>query len=147
MWYDRKARNYFAWDGNSVKNISEKIKVPLYNEENDSPDDPGNYGVVKWMRNDEAVFVYDRYGVWKVNPDANQLPVNIINGRDRKIRYRYVQVDPEERYIARDQQIVLTTFNEVTKKAGLWETKYKDDEYVGKVFLPIQITENPTLTR
>ncbi|HMU57227.1 MAG TPA: S9 family peptidase, partial [Chitinophagaceae bacterium] len=40
MWYDSKARNYFAWDGNTTRNLTEKIKYPLWNEENDMPDDP-----------------------------------------------------------------------------------------------------------
>ena len=29
MWYDRKAKNYFAYDGKETKNITAKIKVPL----------------------------------------------------------------------------------------------------------------------
>ena len=48
LWYDRIARHYFTWDGSVTKNITEKIKLPLYQEDWDTPDEPANYGVVKW---------------------------------------------------------------------------------------------------
>jgi hypothetical protein len=55
MWYDYKEKNYFAWDGDSTRNITSKIKVPLYNEEHDSPSDPAPYGVMGWHEGDSAV--------------------------------------------------------------------------------------------
>ena len=70
MWYDRKAKNYFAYDGKETKNITAKIKVPLYDEENDTPDYPSPYGVMGWHEGDSAVYIYDRYDIWKVDPLA-----------------------------------------------------------------------------
>jgi hypothetical protein len=96
MWYDRKARNYFAWDGTATRNITEKIKVPLWNEEFDSPDEPNNYGVMGWLKEDSAVFIYDRYDVWQVFPNGITSPTLFVNNRKDKIRLRYVQVDPDE---------------------------------------------------
>ena len=58
MWYDRKAKNYFAYDGKETKNITAKIKVPLYDEENDTPDYPSPYGVMGWQEDDTAVFMF-----------------------------------------------------------------------------------------
>ena len=43
--------------------------MPLWNEEYDSPDDPPPYGVMGWHEGDSAVYIYDRYDVWKVNPE------------------------------------------------------------------------------
>ncbi|HNR18318.1 MAG TPA: S9 family peptidase, partial [Chitinophagaceae bacterium] len=63
MWYDSKARHYFIWDGKETKNITQKIKYPLWNEEHDSPSDPSPYGVMGWHEGDSAVYVYDRYDV------------------------------------------------------------------------------------
>lgn len=137
MWYDRKARHYFAWDGGTTRNITAKIKVPLWNEQNDLPDEPGNYGVMKWQENDEAFFVYDRYGVWKIDATTNQFPVNIISGREKKIRYRYVQTDIDEKCIKSGQQLVFQTFNEVNKQAGLWRGLYTGDKSISKQLLPI----------
>jgi dipeptidyl aminopeptidase/acylaminoacyl peptidase len=124
MWYDRKAKNYFTWDGNSIKNITAKIKVPLWNEENDTPDLPGPYGIMGWEKDERVSLIYDRYGVWKVNADGSGTPQLIIGDRKNKRSYRYVRVDPEERSIESGQSIVFRTFNDNTKQAGLWQGKY-----------------------
>ena len=147
MWYDRKARNYFAWDGAATRNITEKIKMPLWNEESELPDEPGPYGVMKWQENDEAVLVYDKYGVWKVDIKTGQPPLNIIVGRDKKIRYRYVQTDPDEKYIKSDQRLVFQTFNEVNKKAGLWIGTYKGDNSIGRMLLPIHADDDHSISQ
>ena len=137
MWYDRKVRNYFAWDGTTTRNITEKIKVPLWNEESEVPDEPGSYGVMKWEENDGSVLIYDKYGVWKVDASGNQSPLNIITGRDMRMRYRYVQTDAEEKYIKQNQRLIFQTFNESNKKAGLWAGAYSGSNSIGKMLLPI----------
>lgn len=120
MWYDTKARHYFAWDGISTRNISQKIKYPLWNEEEDTPDDPGPYGVMGWLEGDSVVFVYDRYDIWKIGLSANTLPVDISKtGRVLKTNYRYIRTDPEELYLRNGQEIFLRYFNETTKAAGI----------------------------
>lgn len=120
MWYDTKARHYFAWDGSSTRNISQKIKYPLWNEEEDTPDDPGPYGVMGWHERDSAVYVYDRFDVWKMWVSANTLPVNISKaGRGLKTSYRYLRTDPDELYVKNGQEIMLRFFNETTKASGI----------------------------
>ncbi len=119
LLYDNKTRNYFAWDGKTVKNISSKIKVPLYNEEYDMPDDPNPYGVMGWHENDSAVYVYDRYDVWKVDPAGAGLPVNITaRGRKSKDAFRYVKLNEEERFIKAGQPLYFRVQNQLTKKSG-----------------------------
>jgi dipeptidyl aminopeptidase/acylaminoacyl peptidase len=130
MWYDRKAKNYFVWDarpdgeagrGLTTKNITEKIKVPLYNEENDLPDEPNNYGVMGWHEGDSAVYVYDKYDIWKVEIDKTNSPENFSRnfGREYKVRYRYVATDTEKRFFTRKDEILGSSFDEQEKKPGL----------------------------
>lgn len=37
-----------------------------------------------WIKYDEAVFIYDQYDIWKVDPKERKPPVNITNGYGRK---------------------------------------------------------------
>jgi dipeptidyl aminopeptidase/acylaminoacyl peptidase len=127
LWYDSKARNYFVYDGDSIKNITAKIKLPLYDEKNDQPDDPNPYGVMKWQEADSAVFIYDRYGVWKIDPKNIRTPLLLIDNRKNKIQYRYIQTDPEERFIKPSQQILFRSFNEITKQSAFWENLYDNN--------------------
>ncbi|MEO7984346.1 MAG: prolyl oligopeptidase family serine peptidase, partial [Bacteroidota bacterium] len=147
MWYDRKAKNYFSWDGTTTRNITEKIKAPLWNEENDSPDDPNNYGVMKWLENDEAVLLYDRYGAWKVDPKANNAPVNFVGDRDKKIRYRYVQTDPDEKFIKKGQGVAFLTLNEINKRAGLWQASYNNENSVNGRLIPIHADDTYSISQ
>lgn len=119
MWYDSKAKNYFVWDGVMIKNITEKIKQPLYNEEHDSPSDPAPYGVMGWMQADSAVYIYDRYDIWRIDPLAGT--VNCVtrqDGQKNKTNYRYTRLDPDEKFIPTGL-IMTRRFNEKTKQSGL----------------------------
>jgi dipeptidyl aminopeptidase/acylaminoacyl peptidase len=120
MWYDRKARNYFAWDGTTTRNITEKIKVPFWNEENDSPDEPNNYGVMGWHEGDSAVYVYDRYDVWAIDLNSVVVPKNITGfGRPSKSSYRYLKLNEDEKFITFTQPVHFRTQNQETKESSL----------------------------
>lgn len=120
MWYDFKSRGYFVWDGDTTRNITRGITTALYNEETDTPSDPGPYGVMGWAEADAAVYIYDRYDIWKVDPTRHTAPVNITgNGRSTRTTYRYMRVNPDERFLTSGQDIFMRRFNETTKEAGL----------------------------
>ncbi|HEX2629525.1 MAG TPA: prolyl oligopeptidase family serine peptidase [Chitinophagaceae bacterium] len=121
MWYESKAKNYFVWDGATIKNATAKIKVPLYDEEHDSPSDPPAYGIMAWHEGDSAVYVYDRYDIWKVNMDAGNTVKNFTQqaGRNDKHEYRYVRTDLEERFIKHGKLAYFRDKNDVTKDNAL----------------------------
>lgn len=119
MWYDSKARNYYAWDGDSTRNITKKIKYPLWNEEHDSPSDPSPYGIAGWNSNNAYVYIYDRYDIWQVGLNKLDTLVKVSDGRKNKDQYRYLRLDREERFIAFDKLKWVKTFNEINKVEGL----------------------------
>lgn len=123
MWYDRKARNYFVWDGNTTRNITAKIKVPLWNEEFENPDFPSPYGVMGWHEGDAAVYINDRYDVWKIEMDAKGNLTNMTDGLGRKSMksFRYQMTDPEKRFFSSGDKILMRSFSEITKESGMAE--------------------------
>jgi dienelactone hydrolase len=129
FWYDAKSHAYYTWKKGITKNISSGISVKLYDEEFDMPADPVSYGVMAWTQSDLAVLLYDRYDIWQVDPADVVKPVNITErlGRKNKIRYRYIQTDPEETAIAPSQELLLSTFNEVNKQSGFAGIKFVSD--------------------
>jgi dipeptidyl aminopeptidase/acylaminoacyl peptidase len=111
-----------AWNGKGLINISSKLKVPLYNEENDVPNDPSPYGIIGWHQNDSFIYMYDRYDVWRLDPTGNQAPVNLTgNGRTKKQVYRYVKLNPEERFFVKGQTINFRVQHEQNKKVALYQ--------------------------
>ncbi|MCX8019137.1 MAG: prolyl oligopeptidase family serine peptidase [Chitinophagaceae bacterium] len=127
LWYDRKEKHYFLWDGKQIRNLTKNVKAAFYQENWDMPDDPNNYGIVKWDENDTHVLIYDRYGVWKLPVNEDKPAILIAGNREKKIRYRYIQTDPEELFLRKGQTMVFSSFNENTKETGLWKAVYSPD--------------------
>ncbi|MCS3800484.1 alpha/beta hydrolase family protein [Niastella sp. OAS944] len=122
LWYDPVQKNYFTYSvaSGAITNITKSIKVPLYEEDDDHPDDPSAHGIMKWHQDDKYVYVYDKYDIWKCDPDGKTAPTMLTNGygRQHKITYRYEPVVKEEKIIADTQTIFLKTLNTVTKYGG-----------------------------
>lgn len=133
--YDEDKKQYSCYDAdsNKTKPVAKDIPYPLYDEENDVPDAPNAYGIVKWMENDKYVLIYDRYDIWKVDPTGKSKSVCITNGRKDRIQYRYVTVDNDEKFIKEGQDLVLKRFNEETKKSDYAFTKSNGTDYYCRV--------------
>jgi dipeptidyl aminopeptidase/acylaminoacyl peptidase len=130
IWYDGAQKNYFTYAINTgvITNITKSIKVPLYDEDDDHPDDPPSHGIMTWFQNDKYVYVYDKYDVWQCDPEGKKAPNSITNGYGRvhKIIYRYTPFDKEEKFISDTQAVAFRTLNEVTKENGLMLHYTKD---------------------
>jgi dipeptidyl aminopeptidase/acylaminoacyl peptidase len=121
LFFDEKTQQYFVYNNNSQQlyQVAKDIKVALGDEENDVPDDPNAYGIVKWSEGDQYVYVYDRYDIWQVDPEGKAASVCLTAGRKDKTTFRYVNTDQEERFIKAGQTLLLRLFDERDKSAGL----------------------------
>lgn len=121
----------YAYAYNSVDstwftiNLATKKQVNLtkgkvfYNELSDTPDYAGSYGSAGWTTDDEYLLIYDRYDIWKFNPETGA-GERLTNGRGQRTVYRYVRLDNEETNISLKDEWLLTTFNDVTKHSGYY---------------------------
>ncbi|WP_448518707.1 prolyl oligopeptidase family serine peptidase [Rhodoflexus sp.] len=106
---------YHIGEGKLIKVSNDKRWV---DEENDSPDYPRPYGFAGWTANDREIWVYDRYDIWSLDPKTGQMRNLTANGRTNRLRYRYVRLDSEERFIDTAQPVLLRMFSEVSKMDG-----------------------------
>ncbi len=140
-WYDPVQKNYFAWDiaTGSTKNISDKIKEPLYDVENDVPDYPREQGIIGWIEDDRYILIRDVYDIWQADPNGMEQPKNISNGfgKKNKTDLNYVRLDPEKRSIKADETILLRTQDKTTKFGGFYTKK------VNEVADPALLTAGP----
>lgn len=121
VWYDSKDQQWKCFNIKTQQSISltSQINVKFYNEEFDMPNDPPPYGLAGWSRNDEFVFIYDRYDIWKINPD-NPLDFEKItqNGREGKNIFRYVKIEKDINFIP--DTILLKVQNEDSLFEGFY---------------------------
>jgi dipeptidyl aminopeptidase/acylaminoacyl peptidase len=126
-WYEVEDSAWFAYSFAAQKTIrlTSNDKVVFYDELNDVPDYPSPYGLLGWSANDERVLIYDRYDIWEIDP-LNPLGAERITpyGREDKITYRYIRLDPEERFISKNQVLSLRGFYETDKKESITSLMY-----------------------
>ncbi|MDR0660625.1 MAG: prolyl oligopeptidase family serine peptidase [Prevotellaceae bacterium] len=123
-WYDRKERQYFAYDiaNGTTACLTCELDVNVWDEENDVPDDPHAYGIAGWLEKDKAILLYDYYDIWQVDPTAKTAAINLTNGMGRanKQTFRYLKTDMDIPYIGEKETILLRTFDNVTKENGFY---------------------------
>ena len=99
-----------TWNTHNLKSnqkhiISNPKTIQVANELNDIPNPPRSYRTAGWLENDAALLVYDRYDIWKVDPENKKSPINLTqNGRTTKTNYRLVRFDLEGSMRARFSQ-------------------------------------------
>ena len=130
FWYEPDTKNYFTWNlvSGLTKNITDKIKEPLYDVDNDMPDYPRQAGITGWTANDQYLLINDVYDIWQTDPNGYESPKNITNGfgRKNKTEFSYVNLDREKRFINADENILLRSQNKTSKYAGFYTKKVND---------------------
>jgi dipeptidyl aminopeptidase/acylaminoacyl peptidase len=124
IFFDGKDwHSYSVADGHIV-NLTRNLGVNFFNEDNDTPDVPGSYGVAGWTKDDREVLIYDRYDVWLISPDgsgAKTLTDGV--GRREKLAFRYVRLDPKERSIDPAKPLLLRADNEENRDEGFFRER------------------------
>ncbi len=145
LWYDQGGKAWFTYniEKGTIKNISSHIRTSLFNENNDVSASPSSYGSAVWFGNDESVLLYDRYDIWRVDPDGLKPPVNITQGygRKNKIVFRYVYCNggnsSDSPSVGLNDTIYLCAFDETNKFNGFYRTK------IGSTKEPIKLSMSP----
>jgi len=114
---------YNIREGKTI-NISAKAPVSFVNEEDDHPYEKPAYGVAGLTKDGKSVIVNHRFDLWSLPLGAGE-PKNITKGMgDREqICFRYVNLDPEEKFVDTSKPLVLSAYGEWTKKSGYCSLK------------------------
>lgn len=120
FWYHEVDSAWFAYSLREgvLRKLTANRPTPFFDERNDVPDFPSAYGLAAWVEGDRRVLLYDRYDIWEVDPTGQSAPVNLTNGRETQTVFRYVRLDPEERFVSPGQRLLLHVFDEKTKASG-----------------------------
>ncbi len=123
-WFNYPDYSYYTYDIETGKEyrITEPGTIRAENELNDVPNYASPYGSPGWLEDDEAVLIYDRYDIWKVDPENNNDPVNLtVSGRRDRISYRLIRFDHDKDFIDEKETQYLTGTNELTRESGYYK--------------------------
>jgi dipeptidyl aminopeptidase/acylaminoacyl peptidase len=151
-WYSPELKNYFTYElaTGITRNVTEKIKVPLYEEDNDVPDFASPYGIMGWQEGDSAVFVYDQFGFWKITDLTSKLNTRkwfLFYDKKEKVAstsrlvYRYIKLNREERYFKAGQEMAFRVFSKEQNKTNTYAFHINDSSVtqsweIGKEQMP-----------
>ena len=126
LWYQTADSCWYARtlpSGRDI-NLTAKTGVNFYNELHDTPSDPRPYGIAGWTDDDRYVLLYDRFDIWRFDPEGKEQPVNLTAGSGRKneIIFRYVNLDPERETINPKARAWLRGFHIYNKQSGYFAT-------------------------
>ncbi len=121
VYYQDKNWHLFARKSGRVRNLTKDIGVPFYNEDHDYPSKVPGYGIAGWVKEDQAVLLYDKYDVWKFPLESGK-PVNITGGKGRKELYtfRALPLDPDKEFYDFSEKILLSAFYHREKNWGFY---------------------------
>jgi dipeptidyl aminopeptidase/acylaminoacyl peptidase len=143
-WF--KDNDWFIHDVKSGKtrNVTVSLGVPFQREDWDTPNPPYPYGVAGWTGEDDAVLIYDRFDIWKIDPSGKGA-VRITEGYGRKnsLSFRYVRLDPEEITIDPDKTLLLRTMHEETMAAGFYQDRVNSEEPPVKLIMMDKMFSTP----
>lgn len=122
-WKDEHLWSYEIASNRHV-NLTAGAPVSFVNAEWDYLSTPPPYGVTGWTKDGRHVVLTHRYDLWLVPLDGGT-PRNLTNGAgsEREIRFRHVQLDPDERFIDLTKPLLLSAFGQWTKQAGYYELR------------------------
>lgn len=124
LYFDGKDWNTISLPEGKITNLTAKLGVAFWREDDDHPDMPPAHGNGGWIKDDQYVLLYDQYDIWQVAPDgsaAKNLTDSI--GRKEKIVFRTVRLDPDERSIDPTKPLLLSAESPVTRDSGFYRDK------------------------
>ena len=104
-----------------LKNVTAGLGVPFADEDHDYPMDPPGYGLSEWLADSSAVFIYDKYDIWRV-PTGGGQPTCLTAGEGRKndTVFRVIDLEPDEEAITPDERLLLEAYHDLEKHDALY---------------------------
>lgn len=146
-WYNPVDTSWNTFNPETGKEF--KITTPktiqVADELNDVPNVPGSYGLAGWSEGDESMLIYDRFDIWKADPENKINPVNLTrNGREQNLSYRLIRFDQEtggrrfsrqdEKGISLEETWILKGHHEVTRADSYFAFNPKKSNIPEEVF-------------
>jgi dipeptidyl aminopeptidase/acylaminoacyl peptidase len=124
LYYDDGNYHLFDVESGERRNVTAALGVPFADEDHDYPSAPPGYGFSEWLADDSAIFVYDKYDIWRVPTDSSQ-PSSLTegSGRQKELTFRIVDMDPEEDSIQPHSPLLLTGYHQKEKHDAFYTAR------------------------
>jgi dipeptidyl aminopeptidase/acylaminoacyl peptidase len=124
IWFDGDDFILRHTESGMVRNLTEGISTPFYNEDNDRPQPSSSYGIAGWTDNDDSVLIYDKYDIWQFNTQSGHaVSVTGGQGREEQRIFRIRDLNPDKETFASNERLLLTMYHDWDKNYGFYEAR------------------------
>lgn len=126
VWWENQHWQVHDIAANRTRTVTADIAdVSFARETHDTPTEPRPWGVGGWTADDRQLLLYDRYDIWEIDPSGAGPARNLTDGVGRRenLTFRLVQLDLDAEGFDPSQPLLLRTFNNTTKDAGLYRDR------------------------
>ncbi|HRH40475.1 MAG TPA: prolyl oligopeptidase family serine peptidase [Pyrinomonadaceae bacterium] len=141
VFFDGKDWNSITIPDGKITNLTAKLGGKFVEEDHDTPDAAPSYGLSGWTKDDQQVLINDRFDIWQVNADGSGGKL-LTGGRQSQTAFRYVRLNPDERFIEPGQTMLLRAESEATRDSGFYRVKL--DGKPEKLMMDSKNFGNPT---
>ena len=125
-WKDRHVWSYDA-DAGEHRNLTDGLPVTFENEQYDRMGEKPPHGVAGWTADSTGVILEHRYDLWHLPLNGGTATdLTRGTGADREIRFRIVDLEPEEELVDLSEPLTLSAFGQWTKQAGFYRLEDGD---------------------
>jgi dienelactone hydrolase len=139
FWFENQDSSWYTYNTKTKekKSLTKKIGVNFYNEEHDRPSVPPSYSFAGWTENDTYFIVYDKFDIWRLDPNGLETPFCITNGFGRKnsIEYRFVNFREKKETINSKEIFYMSAFNMKTMQRGFYFTSLIKKQEPVRIFM------------
>lgn len=129
-WWDGEKREWFARsaaggeEAGEVRGLTGRLGRNFHDVLNDRPASPRSAGRVTWLAGDVAMLIPDEHDLWWIDPSgaAPARCVTVDVGRRESLRFRIVDLDPENVAHAAEEELLLSALDLTTKESGFYAT-------------------------
>ena len=148
LFFDGKDWLTVPVSGVTPINLTAKLGVHFWNDEDDHPATAPSYGFAGWTNDGKYVLLYDHFDIWRVSPDGSAAK-NLTQGVGRRenIEFRYVKLDSEEKSIDVSKPLLLRAENVITRDTGFFRTHIDSDAPPEKLIMAPKLFGRPLQAR
>lgn len=121
---DEENKRLYSYDNRTKtrRDLTAAVPTSLFDLETDVPDFPNAFGFSGWLKDESRFAVSDGFDIWLVDPTGQARSENLTRGRLLGLRFRAVNLDPENPNTIQREGQLYAAQSDRTKENGIYRS-------------------------
>lgn len=157
LYFTNKQWYLYNNNTNESRCLTDSLPVAFYDLDWDMPAEPASYGTGGWFVNDESVFIYGKWDIYRFTTfESGWLCQTVADGKLNNYRFRFVNLDPDKKFFKQNDNCFVEGFQFDRKTQGLFKSDFSilgvmtlldSSEYYHNLIAEAKISKDLLFTR